>query len=101
MNITPCPTKDITHKMAMVIGVASVITQESHRVPLCNMFRVLLHVSLHTVPKSRDGLHVLVQAKYEAVFLATIGHEFEGIVVDVAVKLNAWFDSPIPLKLVH
>lgn len=87
--------------MAMVIGVAPIITQESHRVSFCDMLWVLLHISLYTIPKSRNCLHVLVQAEYEAVFLSMVAHEFEGIIVDVAVKLNARFHSPIPLILVH
>ena len=39
---------------------------------------------LVAIPQSRDGLDVLVQTEDEAVLFLVVGHELEGVVVDVA-----------------
>ena len=87
--------------MAMVVRITSIITQESHRVTISNVFWVVLHEFLGAVPKSRDGFHILVQAQDETVLLLIFGHEFERIIIDVAEQLNTWLDSPVPFIFQH
>lgn len=89
----------MTHKMAVVIGATLIITQEAHRVTLHNMFGVLIHKPLYHVPERGDRLHIFVQTDHKTVFLPVFGHECERIVMKVAIKVNTWFDSPIPLVI--
>lgn len=85
----------------MVVGVTPIVAQETHRVALDNVFRVILDEFLGAVPKSRDGLHILVQTQHETVLLSIIRHVLESIVVDVAEEFNAWLHSPVPLIVQH
>ena len=87
--------------MAVVIGISSIITQESHGVALDDMLWVSFHELLGAFPKSGDSLHILVQTQHETVLLLVIGHKLECIVVDIAEKLNAWLNTPIPFELLH
>jgi len=86
---------EVRPEMAVVIGVASIITQEAHGVALGNVLRVVLDELLGAVPKSRDGLDVLVQAQDEAVLLVILLHEAEGIVVNIAEELDRGLDTPV------
>lgn len=87
--------------MAVIVGIASIVTEISHRVTLHNMFGVVLHELLHTIPQRRDSLNVLVQAQHETVLLSVVCHVLESIVVDVAKQLDAWLNTPIPLVVQH
>lgn len=89
------------YHMTVIIGVSTIITQESHGVSFNDVLRVCLHELLGAVPKSWDSLDVFVQTQDETVLLFVIGHEFESIVVDIAEQLNAWLNTPVPLKLLH
>lgn len=46
--------------MALVVGLATIITEEVHGVVLGKVLRVVLHELLGAVPEGRDGLNVLV-----------------------------------------
>lgn len=85
----------------MVVGVSAIVTQKSHRVILGDMLRMSLHELLGAVPEGRDSLHVFVQTQNETVLLLVGLHEFENIVIDVAVELNAWLNSPVVLVVEH
>ena len=65
------------------------------------MLRVLLHELLRALPQSRNCRLILVQTQDEAVLLVVVGHELEGVVVDVAVELDARLHTPVPLVLLH
>ena len=65
------------------------------------MLRVVLDELLDAVPKSRDGLDIFVETEHEAVLLLILGHEAEGVVVDVAEELDARLDAPVPLVVHH
>ena len=90
-----------THEMAVVVRVSTIITQKTHRVLLGNVLRMILEESLCSIPQGRNSLHILVQTQHETVLLLVVGHKLEWIIVDVAEKLNAWLDSPIPLVVHH
>lgn len=90
-----------TYEMAVVVGVATVVTQETHRVALDDVLGVILHELLRAVPEGGDGLDVFVEAEHEAVLLLILGHEAEGVVVDVAEELDARLDAPVPLVVHH
>lgn len=87
--------------MAVVVGVATVVTKELHRVVGGNVLGVVLHEFLGAFPQSRNGSRVLVQAENEAVLLALLGHQTEGVVVDVAVELDGGLDSPVVFVVHH
>lgn len=87
--------------MAVIVGLAVVVTKELHRVVLDNVLREVLGEVLGSVPERGNGLNVFVQTESEAVLLFVVGHEFEGVVVDVAVQLNAGLDAPVPLVVEH
>lgn len=87
--------------MTVIVRCATVIAQELHRVALDDVLGMSRHELAHAVPKRRDGLDILVQTEDEAVLLAVIAHVLEGVVVDVAVKLDAGLDAPVPFELVH
>jgi hypothetical protein len=87
--------------VAVIVGVSTVITEIRHGVTLGNVLRMVLHKLLDTVPKRWNGLNVFVQAEHEGVLLAVISHELEGVVVDVAEKLDAWLHTPVPLVVQH
>lgn len=87
--------------MAFVVFLTTIVTEESHRVTLGDMFGVILHELLYTVPESRDSLLVFVQTKHEAILLLVLGHETERIVMNVAEKFDAGLDSPVPFVVQH
>jgi hypothetical protein len=87
--------------MAVIVGLSTVVTQESHGVSFCNVLGVRLHILLGTFPECRDSLYVFVKTEYETVLLLVVGHELKNIIVDVAVQLDAWLDSPVPFVVVH
>lgn len=87
--------------MAVVVGISTVITQETHRVTLSNVLWVCLDELLCAIPQCWNGFHILVQTQHETVLLLVVGHEFESVIVNVAVKLNAWLNSPVPLIVQH
>lgn len=87
--------------MALVISLATVITEEAEGVVLCDMLRVLLHELLDAVPQRRDGLVILVQTQHEAVLLLVVPHELEGVEADVTVQVNAGLHAPVVVKLLH
>jgi hypothetical protein len=88
-------------KNSPVVALAAIIAEELHCVILGNMLGMLLHEGLGTLPESRDGLDVLVERQREPVLLVVVLHVFEDIVVDVAVKLNGGFHSPVVFVVQH
>jgi hypothetical protein len=90
-----------TYHMAMIVGLSTIVTQETHRVVLGNMLGVSLHELFGTVPQSRNRFHVFVQTQHEAVLLLIIGHKFEDIVIHITEKLDAWLHSPVPIIVEH
>lgn len=87
--------------MAVIVVLSTIVTQESHGVALSNVLGVVLHEILNAIPKSRDGLDIFVQTQHETVLLLVLGHETEGVVVDVAEKLDAGLHSPVPFIVHH
>ncbi len=87
--------------MAVVVTFTIIVTQESHRVVLRNVLRVVLHEFLGAIQKCWDRLDVFVQAEDKAVLLLVVFHELEWIVVDVAEYLHAWLNTPVVLVVVH
>jgi hypothetical protein len=71
--------------MAMVVGLSTIITQETHRVVLGNMLRMSLHKLLGAIPQGRDGLHILL----------------EHVIINIAEELDAWLNSPVPFVIEH
>jgi hypothetical protein len=90
-----------TYHMAVVIRVSSIVTEEAHRVTLGDVFRVCFHELFGAIPQRRNRLDVFVQAQHETVLLLVFGHELENVIVDIAEKLNAWLDTPVPFVVVH
>lgn len=88
-------------EMAVVVRLTTVVTEELHRVVLDDVLREVLGEVLGGIPEGGDGLDIFVQAESEAVLLLVLGHELEGVVVDVAVELNAGLDAPVPLVVEH
>ena len=95
------PDLEVGPEVAVVVGVAAVITQEAHRVVVGDVLRVRLDELLHALPQRGDRLDVLVQAEHEAVLLAVLRHELERVVADVAVELDARLHTPVPFVLHH
>lgn len=87
--------------MATIVGLASIVTQKAHGVIFRNMLGMRLHELLGAVPQRWNGLHVFVQTQHETVLLLVIGHKFEDIIVDVAEKLDAWLNTPVPFVIHH
>lgn len=92
---------EVTYKVALVVGLATIVTEEGHGVALGNVLRVVLHELGNAVPKSGDGLEILVKAEHEAVLLLVLVHVAEGVVVDVAVELDARLDTPVVVVVHH
>ena len=74
--------------MALVVSVTTIVTEETHGIARGNVFREVLDELLGAIPEGRNSVDVLVQAQNEAVLLLVLGHESEGIVVNIAVQLN-------------
>lgn len=87
--------------MAVVVGITTVVTKELHRVVGGNVLGVVLDEFLGAFPQGRNGSRVLVQAENEAVLFALLGHQTEGVVVDVAVELDGGLDSPVVFVVHH
>lgn len=87
--------------MAVVVVFTTVVTQELHRVVGCNVLGVVLDKLLGALPQSRNSSRVLVQTENEAVLFALLGHQTEGIVVDVAVELDGGLHSPVVFVVHH
>lgn len=88
-------------EMAVVVILAAVVAQEAHGVVCSNVLGVVLHELLGAVPESLDGLGVLIQAKNKAVLLATLVHDAERIVVDIAIQLNGGLNTPVVFVVHH
>ena len=87
--------------MTLVVGLATIVTEESHGVTLGNVLGVVLHELRNAVPESGDGLEILVKAEHEAVLLLVLVHVAEGVVMDVAVELDARLDAPVVVVVHH
>lgn len=90
-----------THKVALVVSVTAVVTEESHRVVLGNVLGVVGHKLLGAVPESRNGINVLVERENEAVLLVVLVHDTEGVVVDIAEELDRGLNTPVVLVVHH
>src|SRR5699024_6208464 len=73
-------TMEGTYEVTLVVGLSTIVAQKVHRVPRCDVFRVVTHELLHAIPQSRDSLIILVQTKREAVLLVVLLHEAERVV---------------------
>lgn len=87
--------------MALVVGLAAIVTEESHGVALGNVLGVVLDELGNAVPEGGDGLEILVETEDEAVLLLVLVHVAEGVVVDVAVELDARLDTPVVVVVHH
>lgn len=87
--------------MAMIVTLAIVITQPLHRITFSNMLWILLHEFLGAIPYRGDSFRILVKTDNKAVLLLVLCHNSERIESNVAVKLDAWLDPPIPLVILH
>ena len=87
--------------MALVVCVSTIVTEEAHRVVRGNVLRVVLDELLGAIPESGNGVNILIQTENEAVLLLVLGHETEGVVMNVAVELNTGLDSPVVLVVEH
>lgn len=85
----------------MVVGLPTIIAQPIHGVAFGYMLRVGLNELFRAIPDSWDGFRILIQTEYEAVFFVVLSHEPERIEADIAVQLDTWFHTPIPLVLQH
>lgn len=85
----------------MIVRFTVVVAQPFHGVAFDNMFRMVFHKFLGTVPKRLNGLDVLVQTEHETVLFAIVAHVLERIIVHVAEELDTWFYAPIPLIFIH
>jgi len=90
-----------TYEVTIVISITTVVTEPAHGIALNNVLGVLLHETLCTFPKGRNSLLVLEQTEYETILLLVVCHELEWVVIDVAVKVDAWLHAPVPLVLIH
>lgn len=92
---------EVRPEVAVVVGVAAIVTEEGHGVVFGNVLRKLLDESLGRVPEGRNRLDIFVQTEHEAVLLVIVADKLEGVVADVAEKLNARFDAPVVAELLH
>lgn len=90
-----------THKVTLVVSLAAIITQKTHRVAVRDMLRVLLHELLHRTPQARDGVVVLVQTQHKAVLLVVFFHVAEWVKADITEELNAGLHAPVVLIVQH
>lgn len=93
--------REASYKVALVIVLSTIITQETHRIILGDMLRVIFHELLHAVPERRDSINVFVQTQDEAVFLIVVLHKTEWVKCDVAKQLNARFHAPVKFVVHH
>lgn len=87
--------------MAKIIRLAAVVADKVHTIILRNMLRVFLHKRLDAIPNRLDSLSILVQTEHEAILLALVAHQLEGIVGYIAVVLDAGLDAPVVVVLLH
>ena len=91
----------MTYKMAMIVRFSTIFTEPTQGVTCCHVFRMLFHIGLCAVPKGLNRLDIFVETQHETVLLAVVGHKLEGIVADIAEKLDTWLYAPIPFVLIH
>lgn len=87
--------------MALIVGLSAVVGDKGHGVVLGDVLGELGNVLGDTVPQSWDRLNVLVQTQHKAVLLLVLSHEAEWVVVNIAEKLNARLNTPVPFVLEH
>lgn len=87
--------------MALVVGLTTVVTEEGHGVVVGNVLGVVGHELLGALPEGRDGVNVLVKTENEAVFLALLGNDTEGVVVDITEELDGGLNAPVVLVVHH
>jgi hypothetical protein len=92
---------EIGPEVAVVVGLAVIVADELEGVILGDVLGEGLGEVLGGVPEGGDSLDILVQTEGEAVLLLVLGHELEGVVVDVAVQLDAGFYAPVPFVVEH
>lgn len=90
-----------THKMAVVVGVSTIVANKAHRIAFYNIFWLFFDEFLHAVPQCRNCFHIFKQTQHERVLFVVVGHEFESIIVNITKELNAGLNAPVPLILQH
>jgi len=88
-------------EVAVVVGLSVIVAEPFHRVAVDNVLRVDGAEVLDSIPEGGNGLDIFVQAEDEAVLFLVVGHELERVVVDVAIKLDAGLNAPVPLVIEH
>src|SRR5690242_2732190 len=92
---------EVGPEVAVVVGLAVVVADELHGVVLSNVLGEALGEVLGSFPESRDGLDIFVQTEGEAVLFLVLSHELEGIVINVAMHLDAGLNAPVPFVVEH
>lgn len=87
--------------MTFVVGLATVVTEEGHGVVCCNVLWMCFDELFGAVPQSWNCLDIFVQTQNKAVLFLVILHVSEWVIVYVAVEFDAWFNSPVILKLLE
>ncbi len=87
--------------MTLVVCLAAIVTKELEEVVGSKMLRVVLHKLLCAIPESGDGLTVLVETQDETVLLLLLDHDAEGVVVNIAEKLDGGLDTPVVFVVKH
>ena len=87
--------------MALVIVLPTIVANKVDRVALGDMFGVVRHEPLHTIPQRRNGFRILVQAKHKTVLLVILMQHPERIKRQVAEEINAGLHTPVVLVVEH
>jgi len=87
--------------MAVVVSIATIIAQESHRVSFRNMLGVVLDKLLDAFPEGGDSLDVFVQTEHKTVLLVVFLHEAEWVIMNIAEQLDARLNAPVVFVVHH
>lgn len=87
--------------MAFVVGLATVITDELHRVVFRNVLWVILHKLLHATPETGNSRFILVETDDEAVLLVILLHEAERVGAYVTEEFDAGLNTPVVFVVHH
>lgn len=65
------------------------------------MTRIVLEELLGSVPKGGNRLDILWKTQHKAVLLLGFHHEFERVVIKVAIEVDIWFYPPVVIIVHH
>jgi len=85
----------ITPEVAQVVRSPAIVREETHRVVLGNVLRILFDKFLHRRPERRYCLHVFQHREGETIRFVVFFHIHERVVLDVTKVVDIGLDAPV------